>query len=534
LLASSPNAIAARHWGPWLALLLILAGTSTVRLRLLSLPLERDEGEYAYAGQLLLRGIPLYQRLYNMKWPGTYYAYAAIEGVLGQTIHGIRLGLLLVNGAQIVLVFLIARRLFDAWSAVAAAAAFAVFSLSPSTLAFAGHATHFVVLAALGALFCMQRAMERQSTALYFVTGFFAALAPVMKQPGIVFTLFVMLFCAWSEMRARRIGWSSLKRGGAFLAGLAIPWLAVLASLLMTGTLRPFWLWTVTYAQNYGTPVSWGELPGAFLSGAFEAMGYECFLALVAVAGLVALFFDARTRAAGPFLIGLFLFSLAGVFPGTVFRPHYFLLVLPASALLAAAAVCVVSRRLESVLPQRGIGIAACLVALPALFAIWEQREFYFTMTPDAACRFVYPVNPFVESLQAAAYLQERTGPEDTIAVLGSEPQIYFYSRRLSATGYVYAYPLVENQPYAHAFQLQMIHEIEAAKPKFIVFVKVANSWLASPNADPTLMKWFAGYKQQNLKSVEAIPTAAKGSLQIYEATTTREQAAHTTNRTAF
>jgi len=47
-----------------------------IRIRLLGIPLERDEGEYAYAGQLMLQGIPPYKLAYNMKFPGTYAAYA--------------------------------------------------------------------------------------------------------------------------------------------------------------------------------------------------------------------------------------------------------------------------------------------------------------------------------------------------------------------------------------------------------------------------------------------------------------------------
>jgi len=43
-----------------------------IRVRLLGIPLERDEGEYAYAGQLMLQGIPPYKLAYNMKFPGTY------------------------------------------------------------------------------------------------------------------------------------------------------------------------------------------------------------------------------------------------------------------------------------------------------------------------------------------------------------------------------------------------------------------------------------------------------------------------------
>jgi len=45
--------------------------------------------------------------------------------------------------------------------------------------------------------------------------------------------------------------------------------------------------------------------------------------------------------------------------------------------------------------------------------------------------------------------------------VLGSEPQIYFYSGRRSATGYLYMYSLTEEQKYALRMQKEMIGEIE-------------------------------------------------------------------------
>ena len=62
--------------GFWAAVLLVLLATALIRFRLLEAPLERDEGEYAYAGQLMLEGIPPYQLACNMKLPGTYAAYA--------------------------------------------------------------------------------------------------------------------------------------------------------------------------------------------------------------------------------------------------------------------------------------------------------------------------------------------------------------------------------------------------------------------------------------------------------------------------
>jgi hypothetical protein len=99
---------------PVVVLLLAILGTSAIRLRLLSMPLERDEGEYAYAGQLILEGHPPYEQLYNMKWPGTYYSYALIESICGQSIEGIRFGVVAVNVGAILLLFLIARRVLDA------------------------------------------------------------------------------------------------------------------------------------------------------------------------------------------------------------------------------------------------------------------------------------------------------------------------------------------------------------------------------------------------------------------------------------
>ena len=61
----------------WIVVVLVILFSVAVRVRLGDMSLERDEGEYAYAGQLLLEGVPPYKEAYNMKLPGTYLAYAA-------------------------------------------------------------------------------------------------------------------------------------------------------------------------------------------------------------------------------------------------------------------------------------------------------------------------------------------------------------------------------------------------------------------------------------------------------------------------
>jgi 4-amino-4-deoxy-L-arabinose transferase-like glycosyltransferase len=106
----------------WPLATIVFCVVIAIRIRLFGIPLERDEGEYAYAGQLILQGIPPYKLVYNMKYPGTYIAYALIMWIFGQTIHAIYLGLLLVNAAIIALIFLVGRRLVDTMTGITAAA----------------------------------------------------------------------------------------------------------------------------------------------------------------------------------------------------------------------------------------------------------------------------------------------------------------------------------------------------------------------------------------------------------------------------
>lgn len=135
-------------WG----LLVVLILTAVVRWHRMELPLERDEGEYAYAGQLMLEGMPPYVGAYNMKLPGIYLAYTAILGVFGQTVWAIHLGLLLINLASICLVYLIGRKLIDARGALFSAATFAVLSC-----ACVGHR----VVREFGTLCCVTNAGRR-------------------------------------------------------------------------------------------------------------------------------------------------------------------------------------------------------------------------------------------------------------------------------------------------------------------------------------------------------------------------------------
>src|SRR5262249_58180156 len=76
----------------------------------------------------------------------------------------------------------------------------------------------------------------------------------------------------------------------------------------------------------------------------------------------------------------------------------------------------------------------AVVVLAAAGQPLFASRAVLFELTPVQVSRFIYGRNPFPESVEVARYIRERSAPGDRIAVVGSEPQIYFYAHRRSAT----------------------------------------------------------------------------------------------------
>ena len=481
----------------WALGVLALVGLATagIRLRLLDIPLDRDEGEYAYFGQLLLQGIPPYAQAYNFKMPGIYAVYALILAAFGQTPAGIHLGLLVVNVVTIVLVFLVARRHFDTRVAVVAAAAFAALSLSPRLLSTAAYAEHFVLPPVLAGLLILPRAIDRRSMAAYLGSGALFGTAFVVKQSAGAFLLFAVLYILLGMRDDTRL---RLAAGAALVAGALAPFAALCLLMLLAGTFPNFWFWTFTYASEYATalPLAKGVRN---LGSALRWILPTSYLAVAAACvGLSALFWDRPTAARRRFLVLLVGASLLATSAGLYFRAQYFILLLPALAVLTGVAVDAVARRLASVRARAfRYGIPIVLATVPLLHLVYLERTILFTDTPHEASRAIYGSNPFPESVEIGRYIREHTSPGERIAVVGSEPQIYFYARRLAATGYVYTYALMEPQPYAAAMQRQMIREIEILDPRFVVYAKVFTSWLITPASDKTIFAWFDQYAKR-------------------------------------
>jgi hypothetical protein len=476
---------------------------SLIRIRLLNFPLERDEGEYAYSGQLILQGIAPYSLAYNMKLPGTYAAYALIMAIFGQSSAGIHAGLLLVNAATIILLFLLANKLFGPLAGLAAGSTYALLSTSESVLGLAAHATHFVMLAALAGILILLHAIESQRTALYFTSGLLLGLAFVCKQPGLFFVLFGAVYLIANEWRAKK-DWLGLARLLAVYGAAAlIPFAATCVILYFAGTLGKMWFWTFSYGAQYASALTFSEGWQQFSTMGFSVVEPAWLVWVLAAIGGAAFAWDSRTWRHAVFTVGFLIFSWAAVCPGFYFRQHYFILVLPAVCLLVGVAL----NSAEQELSQHMGSAAATAIPLLALLvamavSVAGQSDMFFRLDPLAACRQVYGDNPFPEAQVVSAYLNQHSSPNSRIAVIGSEPEIYFYAKRHSATGYIYTYPLVEPQKYAIDMQNDMAKEIENSRPDYMVFVQVTSSWIASPGASTFILDWFHKYVSDHYEMV--------------------------------
>ena len=482
-----------RAWA-WVALALVLVGTAAIRLRLLDVPLDRDEGEYAYFGQLMLEGVPPYAGAYNLKAPGIYGAYALVLAAFGQTTAAVHTGLLLVTSLTTILVYLLATRLAGALMGVVAATLFAVPALNPKILGTAAYAEHFVLLPVVAGWLVITSPARGRRRLFLLAAGVLFGLAFLCKQSAAGFVAggaaYLLLPAAADEDHGwrRRLGATAL-----FVAGAVVPMAIVCLALWRAGTLQTFWFWSFVYGSTYsaGLATGWANLLRS-LTAITPTSSVALALAAIGVAVVI--------RRGGPVRSPVLLLvasSCLATAVGLHFRPHYFVLMLPALAILAAIGLEVLAGiPAGSRTMALRMGVPAALAVAAVLQPIVASRDVLFALEPSQVSREIYGRNPFPESVEIARYIRERTQPGERVAVIGSEPQIYFYSGRRSATGYIYTYPLMELQPYASAMQRQMIREIEAADPRYLVFVSATRSWLVRPGSDQTIFGWFEQYQR--------------------------------------
>lgn len=454
----------------------------------LHVPLDRDEGGFAYIAQTWLQGHLPYRDAFDNKAPLLYAMYGAAIALFGSTSEALHLFFTLLALLQVGLMYSIAKRWMSKESALAAAFIFALLASEPTyAVGTAGNASNLVLLPLLLAVWWLP--------ASAWLAGLFVGAAVMTKQTallqGFAFGIYLLL--------TRENTWRETTK---YLFGILLIPAAFTIYFFGRGAGTEFFHEVWAYNVQHSTGVAVG---GHMLEGLGQLRDHLWALApaegliwFLAFGGLLSVC-RFKNRGTGLMLEWL-IASLASVCVSFRFTSHYFVELAPAFALLSGYVL-----EFRGIPRHRWMSLMAVVVLSGVYLTI--NRDYLFGGAPEAFSRSAYEGNYFSEAVPVARRIAETTSASDRVLIFGSEPEILFLSQRASATRHIFFYPLtleratLSARAEARRFQEEAARDVEAHWPDVIVWVNNPLSFLAGPTTDPYILDkghaWLASGRYQ-------------------------------------
>src|SRR6266513_3774621 len=317
-----------------ISLLVIVAA---VRAPLLSIPLERDEGEYAYIAWRLGHAELPYRDWVDQKPPAVFYTYRLALSLPFEPVRAIHFVGLVFAAASTCALFFLGLRFMDRLWAWLGAALFALLSADPLVQGTAANTELFMLCPLIFSqiMFLAVVAKNHRNMSCMVLAGALTGIACMFKQVAIV--NWFLLAAAYPIFAPGEKRW----RGAiSFIAWSAVGLLLVLGLVLLyfwrEGGLYEFVDNVVTHNLKY--------IGGVGASARLEyCWGTLTILArtqsvvwVFAAAGLAGLLTSGRAKWCF-FVAGWLITSVIGVSASGYFFPHYFQQLLPPLTLAAAA-----------------------------------------------------------------------------------------------------------------------------------------------------------------------------------------------------
>jgi len=457
---------------------IILSVYFHIRINLTDIPLNRDEGGFAFFGRMIAQGGTLYRDGMDHKPPGIWLIYAALSYLVPFTARGLHWAVQIYNLATLVLLGLLCRRLFDWKTAFWTVLFFSVVTSGPEVEGSSASAELFMLLPMVASLLLCVMGNEEGRPSLIYAAGLLSGMAFWIKQPAAAVTLFLVAYLLIDGMAKGKAGMTA-RRIALFLLGLITVSAAVAGWFYLQGTLSDLIYWSFSHNLEY--------VSGASGAGILEMLRVKTAFVfrsnppawILAVAACIFLPFRARSR--GWLIVGFLVSSVIAAAHSPALYRHYFALVCPALSLAAGVGVSQTMGWWENrscLRPWVFAGLILLIVGTP----LYIHRAYYFHNSPTQNSRVWFGANPFPESATVADYLRRKTGPRDTVLILGSEPQILIMADRESATRHPFFYQVVGPYRRSREFQAQVIDDFERNKPAYVVVVNHSQSWMADPD----------------------------------------------------
>jgi 4-amino-4-deoxy-L-arabinose transferase-like glycosyltransferase len=482
--------------------------TAAVRIPLLSVPLERDEGEYAYIAWRLGHNELPYRDWVDQKPPAIFWVYRAALALPVEPIRAVHLAALLFSAVSSCALFFLALRFMNRFWAFVAAALFALLSADPFAQGTAANTEVFMLLPLILSQIAFVKAAGNPSNILpMLVCGALMGVAIAFKQVAAVnWFLLIALYPVFATSEKR---WRSAVAFAIWSLG----------GLLAIAGIIGLYFWTrhglselidnvFTHNLEYIGAMTWSDRLQFCSETVARLARTEMPVWIFSAAGLIALIVAGKGKWFA-FLTGWLITSMIGVGASGYFFPHYFQQLLPPLALIAVFG----AQWLSELRPWRSSWIPRALfglllVVLP-LKTLWP---FWFGYTPADTVKTIYPGNFFAEMPEFAARIAQVTSSEQRVFVFGAEPELLFYAQRVSATRYIFLFPLYGPYRNAREKQIAAADEIQRIAPAAAVYVP--NDLFFNPGSDQYFTDWSLSYLQQNFQPdtwlIKQSPTTAQ------------------------
>jgi hypothetical protein len=463
--------------------------TAVLLLPSLFYPFARDQGVFAYTGSVILSGGWPYRDVWDLKPPGVYYTYAAMLGLTGSSMGGVRAVDMAAAVLTALLSYAVLSRLATASAAWLGGLLYAALYLR---LGFWGmaQAESYANLWTAAALLAWLRAGESEGSTrrhggsldssptsgfggtrplLLSVAAGAAAAMVLLLKVTVLLPLLVTL-TAVSGLRLWRDGWRAE---------------SIRITALSIGLLAPVALTAVALWRS-GAGAAYLEIQQGFVAGYLKisvdghgpgAQGWDYFWRLYSVPAAVAVVGLWVLRNSSRLVLGAW---LAAAFASVSLQQKYFgyhwtptLLPLAGLAGVGLASLLAPVRRLA-----RGSALAV-LVLGAVLIAGWSieraangyaatARLLTGRLRPEQYwARFGRPQRgdfSFLADVWAADCIRRQTRPGDPVYIWGFEPLTLFLAGRRAPTRFVFAVPLVS--PWTPSrWRDELIRDLKARPP---------------------------------------------------------------------
>lgn len=472
----------------WLEILGLALLFVALRWNNFNAPLIRDEGEYAYAAQLLIHGVMPYDHAFIQKPPMVVYCYALASLLLPDAFWAPRLLAYASVALATLLLGYMARLEFGKGFALPAMALATPMVLLPGIEQFPANTEMFLLLPLLATFAVYVHARRHgQKIKFWLAAGFFGVTTLCFKYtalPLIAFVFAVWLAESWRQTRNARWFWKHLL--AAVLGGVLAALLELGIFLIHDGGAR-LWECTVLFNRQY--------LHSANFSVANLWASTDNYWRNWPVLFFVpwAIFLQPGSRIwfwLGAFVCAALATSASGY-------GQYYIPLMPFWAFLSAVGVRHLAAWLARwpALSGRWIG---SLLALLILILILLPEIPWLACPPEQFAERKMAGYPFIGSQTVARRVAELSGPDDFVYVAGSEPQTLVYAHRFSPTRFITSYAMMIPTAVAGKYQREAMGDLLAQPPKVVVFTLSGNSWLRQTQTPPEFLEFLQQFLRQH------------------------------------